>query len=138
MARLLTNLNNATLLKWKVNATSSEGKMILLCNDEHALLAYKKGLNALYSETIQASQPKSFQEARKMAESLVFSDQNQRVLHYRGNTLPQNNFQRRNNSNSLGRYNNYNNKNNHFRDNQRNQHNINNNYNHRNQYNNNG
>ncbi|XP_037931717.1 GATA zinc finger domain-containing protein 4-like [Teleopsis dalmanni] len=136
MAKLLSSLNNISLLKRNYNITSPQAEGILISNDEHALFAYKKGLNATYSQTVQAAQPKSFQEARDFAENLVFPDQRQQVLytqHYRGNMSPQQYNQRRNFSNHLNRNNQIRNQynNNRQHNSQRNQYN-----NQRNQFNN--
>ncbi|XP_037928698.1 myb-like protein D [Teleopsis dalmanni] len=94
-------LIGTALIERKYNITSPQDEGILISNDEHALLAYKKGLNATYSQTVQAAQPKSFQEARDFAENLVFPDQRQQVLytqHYRGNINQFNNYQNNNSS----------------------------------------
>ncbi|XP_037932662.1 putative uncharacterized protein DDB_G0282129 [Teleopsis dalmanni] len=81
MSNLLANFNTATLLKRNVNKNSLEGDIIMRCNEEHAFLAYKKGLNAQYSQTVQAAQPKTFEEARTFAENLILPENKQQVLY---------------------------------------------------------
>ncbi|XP_037930085.1 homeobox protein 9-like [Teleopsis dalmanni] len=109
MAKLLSDLNTASLLKRNYSATSPQAEGMLATNEENALLAYKKGLNATYSQAVQMSQPKTFQEAREIAESLLFTEQNQRMLYYRGNTP---NGNRPNGNRLSGNWSNNNNNNN--------------------------
>ncbi|XP_037931096.1 putative uncharacterized protein DDB_G0279653 [Teleopsis dalmanni] len=82
MSDILSKLNNASLLKRNYDKCSPEGIAIVQCNDDNALLAYKKGLNHLYFQTVQAAQPTSFNKARLFAENMDIPTQQQMLLAY--------------------------------------------------------